>query len=137
MDVIEKSKLLKELGMDEIAGKLLKKKKGKDKLLKAFELQYKYATEDEINEFRKEMKTYNKELKIVIIKDYDKLPPDHVIESLKKAKEQNCFDTFYVAYLQAVKDPILFGKIDDFPTLYFFIDQWGDDIKIEDIIGVD
>lgn len=71
------------------------------------------------------------------LKNYGQLPPDHVLSSLKKAKVKRCFDSFAIAHIEKVKDPILFGLIKDFPTLYFYIDQWGDDVKIEDILKFD
>lgn len=132
----EKAELLLELGMKEAGEKLLRKTFGKKKLLKAVE-NYRYATGEDLEEFNKQIRPHGKELEVVEIKDYKHIPPDHVLESLKAAKERECFDTYHVAYIRKVKDPILFGKINDFKNLYFFIDQWGDDVKIEDIIGID
>ena len=132
----EKAELLLELGMTKVAEKVLRKGFGKKKLLIAVE-GYRYATGEDLDDFNKEMKQHGKELRVVEIKDYDKVPPDHVLESLKKAQEKECFDNFHIAYIRKVKDPILFGKIDDFKNLYFYIDQWGDDVKIEDIIGTE
>lgn len=136
MEITEKAKLLKDLGMDKIAEKLLRKGEGKKKLMTAVS-DYKYATQDDINDFNEEMKKCGKRLAIVKISDYTQLPPNSVLESLKKAQEKKCFDDFHIAYIEKVKDPILFGKINGFENLYFYIDQWGDDVKIEDIIGAE
>lgn len=136
MKAKEKAALLKKLGMDAIAEDLLKKKRGREKLLKAVEL-YQYATGEDIDDYNKELHGYGKELVIVEIKDYKKLPPDDVLEALKVAQEQDLFDTFNIAYIRRVKDPILFGKIKAFKNLYFFIAQWGDDVKFEDILGTE
>ena len=136
MDIIEKVKLLKELGLNAISEKLLRKKTGKEKLLKAVE-DYRYATKEDLDDFNKEMRQYSKELVVVEMKDFDRLPPDEVLEDLKKARVKKCFDTFHIAYIRQVKDPILFGKIGGFNELYFYISQWGDDVKIEDIIGTE
>lgn len=136
MEPTKKVELLKKLGMDKIAEKILRKKSGKEKLLAAVS-DYRYATGEDLDDFNKEIKEYGKELVVVKIKDYKKLPPDTVLESLQKAQNKNCFDDFSIAYIRRVKDPILFGTIDDFKNLYFFIDQWGDDVKIEDIIGTE
>jgi len=136
MNPKEKISLLKELGMEGIAAKLLRKKTGKEKLLKAIN-DYRYATQEEIDDFNEEMREHNKELVIEEIKDSKKLPPDNVLVELRSAKNKGCFDKFHIAYIRAVKDPILFGKIDGFDTLYFYIAQWGDDVKIEEIIGTD
>jgi hypothetical protein len=136
MKAEEKAEWLKELGMDKMAEKVLRKKSGRDKLLKAVE-KYRYATGEDLDDFNKEMKDHGKELVLVAIKDYDKLPPDDVLQSLQVAKDDDIFDSFEIAYIRKVKDPILFGAIDDFKNLHFFIAQWGDDVKIEDIIGTD
>jgi len=136
MNAQEKAKLLKELGMNAVAEKLLRKKTGKEKLLKAVS-EYRYATGEDLDDFNNDMREHGRELVLVEIKEYEKVPPDSVLESLLAAQAKKCFDTFHVAYIRKVKDPILFGKIDDFKNLYFFIDQWGDDVKIEDIIGTD
>lgn len=136
MDILEKVKLLKELGLNAISEKLLRKKAGKDMLVKAVS-DYRYATKEDLDDFNKEMKKFNRELVVVEMKNYDKLPPDDVLEELQKARGKACFNTFHIAYIQKVKDPILFGKIDGFNELFFFIAQWGDDVKIEDIIGTE
>lgn len=136
MKAKEKAELLKELGMDAVAENLLKKKRGREKLLKAIEL-YHYATGEDIDDYNKEIQAHGKELKIVEIKDYKRLPPDNVLEALKAAQSQDLFDTFHIAYIRKMKDPILFGKIKAFKNLYFFIAQWGDDVKFEDILGTE
>ena len=136
MDFVEKVKMLKELGLNAISEKLLRKKGGKEKLLKAVD-GYRYATKEDLDDFNKEMRKFNKELVVVEMKDFDRLPPDEVLGELQKTRKVNCFDTFHIAYIRAVKDPILFGKINGFNELYFFISQWGDDVKIEDIIGTE
>ncbi len=75
---------------------------------------------------------------------YDKVPPTNVLESLRKAKELDCFDYFeiltlgqarHVEYipLPQPKDPVLFGRINGSDNRYF-IDQWDDDVAIEDIL---
>ena len=136
MEAKEKAKLLKELGMETVAEDLLKKKRGRERLLKAVEL-YQYATGEDIDDYNKEIKTHGKELEIVEIKDYKRLPPDDVLEALKEAQAKDLFDTFHIAYIRKLKDPILFGKIKAFKNLYFFIAQWGDDVKFEDILGTE
>ena len=132
----DKIELLKSLGMDKVAEKLLRKKDGKEKLLKAVSL-YKYATGEDLDDFNKEMRTHGKELVVVEIKNFERVPPDDVLASLKEAQAEKCFDTFHVAYIRKVKDPILFGKIADFKNFYFYIAPWGDDVKIADIIGTE
>jgi len=136
MKAKDKAKLLKELGMDAVADDLLKKKRGRERLLKAVEL-YRYATGEDIDDYNKEIKQHGKELVVVEIKDYKRLPPDDVLEKLKEAQAKDLFDTFHIAYIRKVKDPILFGKIKAFKNLYFFVAQWGDDVKFEDILGTE
>ncbi len=136
MEAKQKAKLLKELGMDAIAEDLLKKKRGRERLLRAVE-DYQYATGEDIDDYNKDLKQHGKELAIVEIKDYKRLPPDYVLEELTKAKAKDLFDTFHIAFIRKVKDPILFGKIKAFKNLYFFIAQWGDDVKFEDILGTE
>ncbi len=136
MKAKEKAKLLKELGMNAVAETLMKKKRGREKLLAAVE-KYKYATGEDLDDFNADLKGHGKRLTVVEIKDYKKLPPDHVLESLKQAQADDMFDTFHIAYIERVKDPILFGKIKAFKNLFFFIDQWGDDVKFEEILGTE
>ena len=136
MKAKEKAKLLEELGMKTVAETLLKKKRGRERLLKAVE-KYQYATGEDIDDYNTELKTHGRRLVIVEIKDYKRLPPDDVLEALKKAQAEDLFDTFHIAYIERVKDPILFGKIKAFKNLYFFIAQWGDDVKFEDILGTE
>ena len=67
------------------------------------------------------------------VEEYQDVPPAHVLEKMEAAVERNCFDAFEVAHIINVKDPILFGRIKGCPDR-FFVDQWDDDVKIEDII---
>ena len=83
------------------------------------------------------------EMVLVQISEYDAIPPVHVLDSLEKAKELGCFDYFDIAKLERmesrrkivkkVPEPILFGRINGSKML-FYIDQWGDDISIEEIL---
>ena len=134
MDPVKKAAMLKYLGMDAIAEKILTKKKGRDNILKAV-TDYKYATSEDIDDFNNDVRAEGKRLEIVLMGDYKKLPPDSVLESLKAAQDADIFDTFHIAYIVKVKDPILFAKIAAFPNLFFFIDQWGDDVTFEEILG--
>lgn len=67
------------------------------------------------------------------IREYAEVPPAHVLDKLEVAMERQCFDDFEVAHIVNVKDPILFGRVHGCPDR-FFIDQWDDDVKIEDIL---
>jgi len=136
MKAKDKAKLLKDLGMKEVAETIMRKKRGREVILKAL-TDYDYATGEDIDEYNAEIKKGGKELVIVEIKDYKRVPPDEVLEKLKEAQAKDIFDTFHIAFIRKVKDPILFGKIKAFKNLYFFIAQWGDDVSFEDIVGTD
>lgn len=82
--------------------------------------------------------TYKK-LVFIPLDKYPEVPPSNVLEALAQAKEHKCFDTFEVAkieWVEEIKDPILFGRIDGCPDR-FFISQWDDDVKLEDILFMD
>lgn len=70
------------------------------------------------------------------IQDYEEIPPMDCLIDLKKAKDLNCFDHFQVAKVETVEvrpDPIIFGIIEGCRDK-FFITQWDNDIKIQDIL---
>ncbi len=79
-----------------------------------------------------------KRLRFTDIGQYDKIPPPAALARLREAVKDGIFDRFEVADIEWVKevpDPIIFGRIDGCEDR-FFIAQWDDDVKIEDIIGV-
>ena len=53
---------------------------------------------------------------------------------LEEAKKLDCFDEFEIAYIAEVKDPILFGIVKGCSTK-FYVAQWDDDVRIEDILA--
>lgn len=68
--------------------------------------------------------------------EYPECPPMDCLMDLKKAKELECFDSFEVAKVETVDvrpDPIIFGLIDGCVDK-FYVTQWDDDVKIEDIL---
>lgn len=65
--------------------------------------------------------------------EFDKIVPEHVVDSLLEAQKRQVFDEFSVLWVEKVKDPLLLGKIKELPD-YFLIDEWGDDVKFSDII---
>lgn len=70
------------------------------------------------------------------LEKYSKVPPDDVLESLEKAKEVGCFDSYEVGVLESVEvrpDPLLLGRVKG-SDFRFFISQWDNDVKIEDIL---
>lgn len=73
-------------------------------------------------------------LSFTLVEHYPEVPPAHVLDKMEEAIGRSCFDVFEVAHIVNVKDPILFGRVQGCPDL-FFIDQWDDDIRIEDILA--
>lgn len=69
----------------------------------------------------------------IIEGEYDKIVPEHVVDSLMEAQKRQVFDEYYVLWVEKVKDPLLLGKIKELPD-YFLIDEWGDDVKLSDIV---
>ncbi len=86
------------------------------------------------------------ELEFTRIENYRHVPPPEVLVELRKAKGLKWFDYFEVATIgirteyrtipTRIKDPILFGRIKESENRYF-IAQWDDDVKIEDILKED
>ena len=74
-----------------------------------------------------------KEVKLTPLREWDTTPPEYVLDNVVKAKKLDCFSEFVVAHVQNVPDPIVFGMVKDCKDL-FYISQWGDDLKIEDVI---
>lgn len=74
-----------------------------------------------------------KTLAFTPVESYQEVPPADVLEKMEVAVERKCFDKFEVAHIINVKDPILFGRINGCPDR-FFIGQWDDDVRIEDIL---
>jgi hypothetical protein len=78
-----------------------------------------------------------KRLLFTPIDGYPKIPPQDALQRLEQAMNDNIFDTFEVATIQWIKeviDPIIFGRIEGCPDR-FFVAQWDDDVRIEDIVG--
>jgi hypothetical protein len=80
--------------------------------------------------------TYD-QLRFRPIAKYPNMPPQDVLQAVRAAQNMKVFDTFEVADIQSVrvlKDPIIFGCISNI-TDKFYIAQWGDDVKISDLLG--
>lgn len=129
---------LDELGF-KVAAKTISKARG---LALAYE-HYRYVRWEKIMEFNEKLKKQTihgnefqqdwQELVFEDISMYEKVPPAHVLDSLETAKGRKIFDSFDIAYIKEVKDPILFGIIEGC-TDKFFIDQWDSDVSISDIL---
>lgn len=145
------AKQLRELGFERQAEVLDEAKALEAKCEMAYAL-YRYVTPEDIEKFNERLKketfstsgtkggvdyyhNYDK-LVFIPVADYDEIPPVHVLDRMKEAKEWGCFDTFTIAKVVGVKeykDPIVWGKINGVGDL-FFISQWDDDVSWEGIM---
>lgn len=138
---------LKELGLDAAANNLQGKLALKAKLLIAYE-HYRFVEPHIFDRFGEELrkKTHRVDeygrnrrydtLAFIPLNDYNEIPPPDCLMDLKAARDHKCFDHFEVAKIETVEvrpDPIIFGCIDGCRDK-FFITQWDDDVKIEDIL---
>ena len=76
------------------------------------------------------------QFKETLIEDYNKLPPDYVIQRALECKDLGIFDELTVLELESKveeKDPFLLGRLKN-QSERFFICQWDDDILLDDLI---
>ena len=141
---------LDKLGFKKASQELKDKQELQRKMTLAYE-HFRYVRQDKIDIYNERLKkqTLKKQGKkgVDLYHDYDKLtftpiaeygtiPPQEVLDRVEQAQKIGCFDTFEVCKIEGVheyKDPIIFGRITDCPDR-FFIGQWDNDIKIEDIL---
>lgn len=62
---------------------------------------------------------------------YPNIPPEHALQKIEKHRTD--FDYFTIAEVNSIKDPLLLGRIVGIEDR-FFLAQWGDDVKLDDII---
>lgn len=118
----------------------------KARKLKIAYSKYLFVTQDKINLFNEKLKKETlqedskayryKQLMFTPIENYPLVPPTSVLDALEKAKADKCFDEFEIAKIdwkEEIKDPILFARVNSCSDR-FFISQWDDDVKFEDII---
>lgn len=135
-DVIER---LEKLGFKQAANTTKEKVAMKRKLAVAYE-HFRFVREEKIQEFKNKLSKertkegWYKNLVFTPIGNYSETPPLSVLKSLEEAMEKKCFDSFEIAHIEMVKDPILFGRVNGC-TDRFFIDQWDEDLNIDQIIG--
>ena len=144
---------LEELGFKAAASNVTAKRELARKMRIAFE-HFRVITPDHITRFNEELKaksttqdgknkwgsiyTYQT-LAFTPIEQYQEVPPAEALGKLREAKALDCFDSFEVATIKSVTvvpDPILLGRIIGCENRYF-IAQWDDDVKIEDILKDD
>lgn len=61
------------------------------------------------------------------------IPPMEVLRKFGEEKLKKVFEFFTVASVNAIKDPLLLGRIHGSGSRYF-IAQWGDDVSLDDVI---
>lgn len=140
---IKIAEMLETLGFSEAAKRLKEMAARKRKLAIAYE-NYRVVRPVKIHEFIHRLKLetikgkepYNatwKTLDFYQIENYPNIPPDSVLETMAVAVGRQCFDSFEIAVIKDVKDPLLFGRINGCEDR-FFIDQWDSDVSIKDIL---
>jgi hypothetical protein len=74
------------------------------------------------------------------LENYTGIPPLEVAEKLSKARNADCFDYYEVLDAETfiakprIKDPILCGKIDGYPDVFFFIAGWLKDVDFNQVL---
>lgn len=136
---------LAALGFKGLSDALRVAKERKRKLALAYEL-YRFVRQENVDRFEMELQRISgkrgdpllggrdyQTLAFTPIEQYEKCPPENVLASLEAAQGHKIFDSFEVAHIVDVKDPIIFGRIEKC-TDRFFIDQWDTDITIKDLL---
>lgn len=143
---------LEELGFKAAAESLKGKRELARKMRIAFEF-HRVVTPENIKQFNEELLQRTRKvtdkygsythqyLQFTPVESYGEIPPPEALALLREAKQRNCFDQFVVATIgttsvSKVPDPILFGQIKGDQN-YYFIAQWDDDVRIEDILKED
>ena len=141
---------LRELGLTEAANKLKHQREMARKLRTAFE-HFRVVTPEQLSRFQaelmdksvKSLSAYGaysyQALKFTALEAYPNVPPGEVLEKIREAKKHECFDRFEVLTLETVEvvpDPVVFGIINGCDNKYF-VAQWDDDVRIEDILRAD
>lgn len=136
---------LEKLGLKAASRRVIELRERKRKLAIAYE-HYRFVRQEKIDAFNQKLQKETqkdlqfgyeyKTLSFTPLESYEAAPPETVLESLETAIGRNCFDSYEVAHIVTkvvTPDPILFGRIKACPDR-FFIGQWDDDVKIEDIL---
>lgn len=134
---------LEKLGLKAASKRVTELRERKRKLAIAYE-HHRFVRQEKIDAFNAKLKKESiqksgeyKMLSFMALEQYEQAPPESVLDALETAIGRNCFDSFEVAHIVTkvpTPDPILFGRIKACPDR-FFIGQWDDDVKIEDILA--
>jgi len=136
---------LEKIGMKKAVDRVKFLKEQSRKLTLAYE-HFRFVRQEKIDEFNEKLKKesltedknayYYKTLNFIPLESYEEVPPSHIVDKIEEAQKMGCFDTFEIAKIKdvkEVKDPIVFGRVNNC-TDRFFIAQWDDDVRIEDIL---
>jgi hypothetical protein len=141
---------LRELGLTAAADTMKRARELARKLRIAFE-HFRIVTPEQLKRFQYELMEQGRKgrglyegytyqaLKFTALESYPNVPPGDVLEKIRDAKALKCFDRFEVLTLETVEvvpDPVVFGIIDGCDNKYF-VAQWEDDVKIEQILRED
>lgn len=142
---METAERLKKLGFESVSNKITELKELKRKTMIAYE-HFRYVTQEKIDVFNAKLKQetltednrayYYKYLNFIPLAQYSEIPPLNVLDKIEETQNMKCFDYFEIAKIQdkvEVKDPIVFGRINQCPDR-FFVAQWDSDVAIEDIL---
>lgn len=66
--------------------------------------------------------------------EYPGIPPKKVLDRIKQILDMKIFDYLSIASVKGIKDPLVLGRFNDDNDNRYFIDQWGDDVKIEELM---
>jgi hypothetical protein len=143
MPTASKLTQLQELGLVKAAQKLTSAMSLAEKCKVAYQ-HYRFITPEKIARFQdrlaKERKgRAYKTLVFTKLADYGDIPPDAALLALEEAKKLKCFDAFEIAsvqWIEPVPDPLLLGRITGCED-WFFIAQWDEDVKIDDLLQPD
>lgn len=109
---------------------------------------YTFISQETVDRFNEKLKRETLEedsrarrykmLKFIPIEKYGKVPPQHVLDNIARAKAVGIFDSFEVGkidWVEEVKDPIVFGRINGCSDR-FYIAQWDNDVSIEELLSI-
>ncbi len=136
---------LDKIGLKTASSKIKELKELRRKMTIAYE-HFRFVTPEKIIAFNDKLRkqtekndkyyiTYDR-LNFISLSNYEEVPPIDILDKIEQAQEIGCFDTFEIAKIESVKetkDPIVFGIVNGCPDK-FFVAQWMDDVKIEDIL---
>lgn len=107
---------------------------------------YLFVTPQHISDFNEKLKKetlkedkrayHYKKLVFIPLEKYEMIPSATALNALEATQIRGIFDFFSVCkidWVEEIKDPIIFGQIEGCED-YFFISQWDDDVRIEEII---